>query len=701
MYRDSKGGGANFDDPARFGLYRGQGLVWEFVDRFQERPDELKDLTESDNPCVTIPPNVGVQSGVYIFPVQVDWSDETYKIAYQRCCRNNTITNIVDPQATGAVFEIDITPEAQRSCNNSPTFNSFPPIVLCGNTPVDLDLSATDEEGDQLFYEFCLPNSSGGQDPGTGCTAIIPQPQNCLPPFGNVQFDLPIYSVNQPLGASANTNLNSVTGQLSLRPQVIGQFVVGVCVKEFRNGQLLSTVTRDFQFNIAVCEDLVTAEVETMEEGTTTAQNENLLTVESCFVKTIDFINQSTSQIGSPSYLWEFDVNGIKLQDNTTDATLTFPDVGTYFGSLIVNPEAGECSDTANLKVIIHPEIVADFTYDYDTCVAGPVEFYDQSFVDGMASITNWTWKVSPNDSTATQNPIHRYRNPGLKTIELIIKDTNECLDTISQDILWEPVPDLIVVEPSEFVGCAPIEVYFNNLSEPIDDNYTTSWDFGDGAIDSIVSPFHTYTEPGTYDVILEIISPENCLISRTYPLLIDVEEPPIADFTFSPDKSTSMDSKVYFTNTSQFVDGYEWRFGDGNFTFEENPEYTYQDTGFFDVTFIGYHRLGCSDTITKIVDVIPISSLHSPNAFTPNNDGLNDSFEPKGIFRGITDYKLNIWNRWGGLIFESEDIEIGWNGEMNNAGTPLPQGIYVYQLSYTEPRGKVVNQKGHLTLVR
>lgn len=701
MYRDSKGGGANFDDPARFGLFRGIGQNWEFIDEFRERPAALEDLTFVEDPCITIPPNVGVQSGKYEFRITINWSDQNYKIAYQRCCRNNTISNLVEPQSTGAVFEIDITPEAQRSCNNSPTFNSFPPIVLCANNPVELDLSVSDIEGDQVLYEFCAPKASGGQNPGSGCDAIIPRPTDCLPPYGTATFLLPNYSISQPLGAAANMVLDPVTGKLTLRPLVVGQFVVGICIKEFKNGKILSEITRDFQFNVAACEDLVTAEVNTNAPGTSIESTEDLLLVESCFNKRILFNNSSTSAFGDPTYLWEFDIDGGKLQDNSENAVINFPDIGTFEGRMIINPDAGTCSDTAFIRVTIHPETIASFEYDYDTCIAGPIEFYDRSSTGNDASIESWRWLLTDQDSTQSQNPIFSYREPGFKSVQLIIKDNNECSDTIAEEIRWIPVPDILLIEPSEFAGCVPSEIFFNNLSYPIDSTYQTLWTFGDGKSDTLISPTHIYEEDGIFDVKLEVISPEGCYISRDYPKLIEVSPAPIADFLFSPEESSNLDPEVFFTNNSQYVAGYEWVFGSVGISFDENPTFTFKDTGLYSVTMIGFHPLGCSDTITKIIDIMPIATLHTPNAFTPNNDGLNDAFLPKGIFLGIKDYNLTIWDRWGGKVFENDQLEIGWNGEFNNAGKQLPNGVYVYQLNYTKPRGEKVDLKGQVNLIR
>ncbi|MBK9152408.1 MAG: hypothetical protein IPM26_16145 [Saprospiraceae bacterium] len=129
MYRDSRSGGANFDSPTEFGIYRGNGSNWVHVRTVRNiQVRNIVDIPiDRSNPCVIIPANVGVQRGTYTFEVELDIIDETYMIAYQRCCRNNTILNLQRPGDTGAAFTTEITPLAQRTCNNSPVFNGFPP----------------------------------------------------------------------------------------------------------------------------------------------------------------------------------------------------------------------------------------------------------------------------------------------------------------------------------------------------------------------------------------------------------------------------------------------------------------------------------------------------------------------------------------------------------------------------------------------
>jgi len=108
-----------------------------------------------------------------------------------------------------------------------------------------------------------------------------------------------------------------------------------------------------------------------------------------------------------------------------------------------------------------------------------------------------------------------------------------------------------------------------------------------------------------------------------------------------------------------------------------------------------------CPDTISKLIDVQPVLRYFLPNAFTPNNDASNDLFIGTGYLDGIQDFQLNVWNRWGEMVFETEDPFDGWNGQKDNTGDPSPQGVYVYNISFTGPRGEQETREGHVTLIR
>jgi gliding motility-associated-like protein len=708
MYRDSRGSGAEFDNNAGFGVYRGNGTNWSHFTTINGiNPEDVQDVPiDNANPCVIIPVNVGVQKGVYRFEVILPISNtDTYMIAYQRCCRNNTILNLNGPGDTGAAFTTEITPEAQRSCNNSPKFKSFPPVVICVNRPINFDHSAIDVDGDSLVYEFCSPLTAGGKDgsQGTGsadaCTGVRPAPQNCLPPFSNVTFLAPTYSFSRPMGGDPIVNINDNTGVIGGSPNLLGQFVVGVCVKEYRNGILIGTLRRDFQFNVTTCETAVDADI----KATLATATEYV--INSCGEYTINFTNKSTDTRFIQNYFWEFDVNGIKQNFSTRDVTYTFPGVGTYKAVMILNkdlPSSANCSDTANIVVNLYPDIKADFDYVYDTCVAGPIAFKDNSASGaGPNAITKWAWDFTEGKDFV-QNPNFEYEVPGNKKAKLIIEDVNKCRDTLVKDIVYYPVPTLVVIDPNTFIGCQPADIFFKNLTRPIDDTYKLEWDFGDQSSGSdLYSPTHTYENTGVYTVKLKITSPLGCEYQKVWPNLIRVVAKPKAGFSFSPEKPSIVNNTVSFTDLSVDASSYFWRFDTNAVSIVANPVHTFRDTGNYEVIQVVRHQSGCTDTAITLIRILPFINFYMPNAFTPNYDGLNDVFMPVGVFEGINKYDFTIWNRWGEQLFGTSDFAEGWNGRRDNQGDEAPFGVYAYVLRYTDPLGKDQTFKGHVTLIR
>jgi len=253
MYRDVLGGGANYDLNAQFGVYRTSpnSPNWIFVQSIISNPTNIGNIPLND-PCVAVPADIRVERGSYHFNVTIPWDGNRYQITYQRCCRNDTINNINNPASTGAVFTIELEPEAIRNCNNSPSFKKFPPIIVCNNRPLQFDHGATDMETDSVVFEFCTPLTSGGMDPGDDCISIVPAPVKCLPPYQEVTY-IPPFTSQTPMGGNPFVQINPVSGLITGTPNLLGQYVVGICMKEYRNGKLYTTTRRDFQFNVLDC----------------------------------------------------------------------------------------------------------------------------------------------------------------------------------------------------------------------------------------------------------------------------------------------------------------------------------------------------------------------------------------------------------------------------------------------------------------
>ncbi len=700
VYRDCGSDGAPFDPSAAITIFRGNTSPYTQVeDRNVGISSGPTQINPDSNPCMEVP-NVCVEKATYQFTTTLAQSNESYHIVYQRCCRNTTINNIVNPDDTGATFTIELTPAGQQVCNNSPVYNDFPPIVICAGVDINFDHSASDVDGDQLVYTFCSPIKGGGvfgtqENPGdaNSCQGVMPTPA-CPPPFPPVNFISPTYDEQNPMGGSPQVTVDAITGLISGVPDIQGQFVVGVCVEEYRNGQLLSVVSRDFQFNVLSCTPLVDAIIDADE----VLDEQNFLIL-SCGDSTVAFNNESIQQQNISAYEWTFDFgSGNSPTFSEWDPVVEFPGIGSYFGSLVLNPGT-VCSDTAFIEVNVLPFIDADFSFVYDTCVSAPVDFTDLS-TTGSGVMTDWLWNFGDAMTSTDTNPSHLYMIPGQLPVTLTVTDINGCTDTEVQTINYFPVPALVVVEPTDFIGCEPLKVTFDNLSFPIDSTYNIIWDFGDSTTTNAVSPCHIYEE-GIYSVSVDITSPIGCETSASWDNWVTVLGSPIAGFDYDPKELNNFDNIANFTDLSEDAITWQWIFDEYATSNEQNPTFEFPDTGVQVVYQIVTHESGCTDTAIVYLDIVPEIRYYLPNAFTPNYDGLNDFFLGTGTFGGITDFKMNIFNRWGELIYETPDPFSGWNGRRFNTGEMSPVGVYVYVASFTGPRGEPVKLKGYATLVK
>jgi hypothetical protein len=242
IYRDCFSGGAQFDNTVNFSVYNLAGTL-------VTNPTVSKGPTVSvpagtGNPCLTTPPNICTEYADYVTTLTLPPVVGGYTISYQRCCRNSTITNITNPGSRGNTYTVQI-PSMDNSCNTAPAFTTVPPIVLCLGDQLSIDASATEADGDSLFYEFC--------DIYTGGASGNPTPNPATPPpYTLIQFVAPA-TATQPVPGNPALAINSQTGMITGIATTAGQYVVGICVSEYRNGQLLSVVRRDYQFNLTNC----------------------------------------------------------------------------------------------------------------------------------------------------------------------------------------------------------------------------------------------------------------------------------------------------------------------------------------------------------------------------------------------------------------------------------------------------------------
>lgn len=704
MYRDCFSGGANFDEKAVFGFFYKKGNSYTNLTSKQEELVNRGFVEAPDIACLVTPPNICVEKAEYIINISLKILDnESIIVAYQRCCRNNSITNLIAPGDQGITISVELTKDAFKARSSSPTFKQFPPTVICAGEPLNFDHSAIDIENDSLAYEFCSPYKGGGKkgsDNNGGlasdCDGVIPDP-TCPPPYQNVDFASPTYSFFNPMGGVPQVKIDPITGIITGKPQLLGQFVVGVCIKEYRNRVLFSIVKRDFQFNVLPCEKAVFAKIKADKEI-----NKQFI-VNLCGDSTVHFENLSTKDQFLKEFDWRIYVGNDTIKYNTKNPSHTFPGLGSYNAALYLNPNSiGQCRDTAKITINVFPGIKADYSYTYDTCIAGPTTFKDLS-KSNAGPILKWYWDYNDGKTDNIQNPIHLFAKPGSLDVALVVSDKNDCKDTAINNVIWYPVPALLIVDPSLAIGCIPASVTFSNLSYPIDSTYKVEWEFGDGGTSNKISPTYIYKTPGIFNVSLKVTSPIGCTTHKKFSNFVEMRPSPFAGFTYSPIEVTNFNKKVTFTDQSIDAETFYWRFGDfGSFTTNlKNPIYTFPDTGVYNVIQIVTHKSGCKDTANAIIDVIPKVTYFLPNALTPNGDGKNDEYLGNGFMLGSKNFKFSIWNRWGEQVFYTEDFNEGWNGQKNNTGDMSPNGVYVCVVTFTGPRGEPHSYKTFVTLLR
>ena len=721
MYRDNIGQGAYFDGlfggvqgpapfdntslPGHINIFRGQSNVAQQIIQLGDVSPVPINL---GNPCLVLTEPADQQIGIYEFSIELPVSTEPYTLAYQRCCRNTAILNLVDPGNIGSTYFITITPEAQQRCNASPVFNIDPPIAICVNQPFQIDFGATDRESDSLAYKFCDPVVGGGNNaPMAGTTSfddVAPDPES-PPPYAPARFVNPRFNSQDQLGIGSLLSLDESTGLLRGNPNFRGTYALAVCIEEWSRDAvpvLLSETKREFQLVVNLCGTRVNAdllETEIDEFGR--------FYIRQCGPGENTIVNESTDEMFIDTYDWSLDGPDGEITGNDRDLPTNITQVGVYEGTMILNRNtiAENCRDTATFLLGVFPPLEADFEYVEPGCDDEPVPFTNLSTVAGSNVITEYSWEFEPGaDPTLIENPNHRFSRPGEFPVTLSITDNNECAAAVTKPVVYFPSPRTIIIEPDDGFGCVPFNKTFVNLSRPISDEYIFDWRFGDGGTGEVASPTHVYEEAGIYSVYLGITSPTGCFVERDFIDLVDVRDAPTAEFSWTPDRITNFNPDISFTDES--IDAARVRYtlensqGERIFTTPARDfEYTLRDTGTIAVTQLVTHPSGCVDTILKNLELVFENTFFVPNAFTPNADGRNDIFLPKGVLFGSSNYEFRVWTRWGELVFTSNDPALGWDGRYK--GSDSPGGGYLWDASFINAEGGQERFKGGVVLLR
>ena len=398
----------------------------------------------------------------------------------------------------------------------------------------------------------------------------------------------------------------------------------------------------------------------------------------------------ATGGTGVPIYHWD---NGVDTQNQTvTPAVQT-----TYV--VTVEDENG-CISVADTTIYSLYEDLA-FTVSNDTIVCPGSEVILNSSIDFGEPTYSYNWSSLGNgissDSTLEVNPE--------SSTTYVIEISDFCttvIDSVTVNTFSAPE---VTFTADEEDGCAPMTVTIQSSMNPSFFSGDCLWTFSDGTqIVGCGPATSTFDELGCYTVTFSGTSTDGCALEGYGEDVFCVHPNPIANFIYSPDEPTFIESLIEFTNISNGADFADWKFSGYGTSTEIDPRILVSNSNTGDtisVCLIASTIYGCADTVCQEIVMVEPYQIFTPNTFTPDGDEYNNTFRP--IFPPnyeIQGFSMLIFNRWGELIFESLDPDYGWDGIYN--GKLCQDGTYTWKIAVTDgQRGEKYTYVGHVNIIR
>lgn len=374
------------------------------------------------------------------------------------------------------------------------------------------------------------------------------------------------------------------------------------------------------------------------------------------------------------SYLWG---------DNSTDQTLNALNTGMYSVE-VTNSSGCTALDTTE---IIAGSLALNLGSDTVICQGQSLLVNAQTQASGV----DYLW------STGSTNPTLTLSDAGVYWVEV---SSGICLQRDSIEVQEQIVT--AAFEGLNESGCSPVTIDFNSISV-VSIGSITSWDwnFGNGMNSNVENPNQTYlNEEGiTYPIQLIVTSDLGCTDDTTVFMQINAYPQVVAEFSYFPN-TVLFGEDINFENLSTNATSWQWDFGDGVNSVEESPAHSYLTIGTYSITLIASNEFGCNDTISYQLEVSSETLLFVPNTFTPDGDEFNQNWVVQISEIDIYDFRITLFNRWGELIWESFDPEVGWDGTIN--GAAVQDGVYTWKIEVgTKFTGKREIFTGHVNVIR
>ncbi|MCE2789573.1 MAG: gliding motility-associated C-terminal domain-containing protein [Saprospiraceae bacterium] len=453
-----------------------------------------------------------------------------FRFVYQRCCRNSSVENIIEPIESGATYFVDIPRDAIVSPqkNKAPKFRKWPDVYICNQKDLDFDHSAVDEDGDSLVYELYTPFMGGSLSDA--------RPLNCYESdnFQTVFWRQP-YSQNNMFGGTP-LRIDPKTGHLTGRPALVGQFLIGILVKEYRKGKLLSTVYRDCQYNVRNCIEKPAPAFVVEGDG--------------CNGLTIKLHNTTKDSFNSLSYTWYMNYPDTSNQrytihSDTSNASFnfTYDSIGRYNILLIaqrkrISSDSIVCAQQVSqtIEVFINT-LRPDLRFFLNNCKLQEdsieILMTDSSLIQtNVDSIITKNYRISQNGTILTSYPLGDNKGVtigrnGIVRIEFSLQSSLGCDSTA----VYEINPDDYFPKQkykytlSECPTDTVMKIKLENLSEEVNPNatlLTTKWIYNGDTISTLSPDILVSVGLGVTRISLISVFKEACVVEDSFSVDFD-----------------------------------------------------------------------------------------------------------------------------------------------------------------------------------
>jgi gliding motility-associated-like protein len=393
---------------------------------------------------------------------------------------------------------------------------------------------------------------------------------------------------------------------------------------------------------------------------------------------------------------WDF---GDGVTASGAQVSHTYKQPGIYWVSLYVKDANGIVSKKTYKRVIVMGPAVVDFVAT-NSCEGAATFFLNNSqFGYGSKAFSKIFWDFGDGNSSTLENPSHIYRVAGVYNVTLTLRGDSSCLlssKTKSITIYGKPAADFNFTD-----NCINLPIQFTNKTIPSkgESNYTIiGWDFGDGNFSTQIDPSHTYSLAGIYRVRL-IVASTVCAQSRDTIIKQVTVTIPRASLIYPLVRATR--NRTLTLVGAPGGRSYVWSPNIGLLGPNQqspNAKYTLLDPNKINYTITIKDSSGCVINDKQEVWVFDKSEVYVPTAFSPNADGANDVLLPFYINIAKLNY-FRIYDRWGKLIFETNDLKDSWNGLVNGKQAPLE--TYAWTIACVDADGKLLLRKGMVTMIR